>query len=409
MADSWPSARDLMTPKPITLTHESPLSAALGLMRSKRIHEIPVLRKGKLVGMVTFESIARRSNLPLSTKLEHIMVLPPIVTPATSFIELAQHLLAANMRAAPVVGRRGELVGLVSRTDMIQAMPSIEVLAAHRVEEIMSPTGPIILETESVGMLHGQIRALEEHPLAVIDRAGRLTGAVGLTDLGGVLWKPSAGGKRDPRTPGKPKDVEVRSIMTSPAETVPHGTTAGAAARLMNRRRISSVFVVEGGKPVGVVSQADLLGLAIGAQSPEGDNLQDVYVQVHGLRGASDPEILTEVDRVVARGLRHISLHVRPIMLSLHITPQGNHRSGDAQVAARLYTDQGIFYASITGWNFFSAIADLLDELTSQTRRIAEGSRKRRRISAKGLPVDDEPVDRELEARIRAATLDDED
>ena len=81
MAERWPIARDLMTPKPITLPHDAQVSSALGLMRSKKIHEIPVLRAGKLAGVVTFETIARRSNLPLSTKVEHLLVLPPVLTP----------------------------------------------------------------------------------------------------------------------------------------------------------------------------------------------------------------------------------------------------------------------------------------------------------------------------------------
>ncbi|MCI4361520.1 MAG: hypothetical protein L3J91_07415, partial [Thermoplasmata archaeon] len=107
--------------------------------------------------------------------------------------------------------------------------------------------------------------------------------------------------------------------------------------------------------------------------------------------------------------LRHISRHVHPIMLSLHITPQGTHRSGDATVTARLYTDHGIFYASITSWNFFAGIADLLDELSEQTRRVRDDARHRRRASAKSIPVDEEPGDPELEARIHAATGDDGD
>src|SRR5690242_18162103 len=109
MESSWPVARDLMTPDPITIPPEAPLSHALGTMRTKHIHEIPVLKGKRLVGMITFESIARRSNLPLSTKVEHLMVLPPVVEPDTSYPEIVEQLLAAGMRAAPVVGRRGEV------------------------------------------------------------------------------------------------------------------------------------------------------------------------------------------------------------------------------------------------------------------------------------------------------------
>ncbi|MGI0132829.1 MAG: CBS domain-containing protein [Thermoplasmata archaeon] len=409
MAMNWPSARDLMTPKPITLPPDAQLSSALGVMRSKRIHEIPVLRSGKLAGMITIESIARRSNLPLSTKVEHIMILPPIVGPTTTYLELAQHLLAGGMRAAVVVGKRGEVSGIVSRTDMVRALPSIEELTDRRAEEVMSPTGPTVTERESVRTLFAQIRALEEHPLPVVDGRGRLTGAVGISDLGRVLWKPTVGGKRDARTRGTSGEVEVRSIMTSPAVTAPKGTSIGAVARLMARQKVSSIFVVDDARPIGVVSQADLLGLAIGIHPTEGAELKDVYVQVHGLRGSTDPEIFTEVDRLVARGLRHVARHVRPVMLSLHISPQGTHRSGDASVAVRLYTDRGIYYSSVTSWNFFAGISDAMDDIAEQARRQRDGARQRGRASSRRVLVDDELVDPELEARIRSATQADEE
>jgi CBS-domain-containing membrane protein/ribosome-associated translation inhibitor RaiA len=404
MVVTWPTARDLMTPKPITIPHDAQLSRALGLMQSRGIHELPVLRKKQLAGLITFETIARRTNLPLTTKVEHLLTLPPVVNLQTSYPELAEQLLAAGMRAAPVLGKKGELVGLVSRSDMVRALPGLPTLARHKVEEIASPTGTLVREDEPCGQLFALIRMLEEHPLPVVDRKGRLTGAVGISDLGRVLWKPTVGGKKDAARPGSVFQVEVRTIMHSPALTVPAGTTAGAAALLMSREKVSSVFVVEEGRPTGVVSQVDLLGLAVGGEdSGRPSKLGDVYVQVHGLRGSGDPAILTEIDRVVAKGLRHISRHVHPTLLALDITPHATHRSGDATVSARLHTDHGIFYASQDGWNFYAGITDLLDELSEQARRVHDATQQRRRRSTKRVPIDDLPVDAELEAKIRLA------
>ncbi|HEV2231021.1 MAG TPA: hypothetical protein VGS18_02410, partial [Thermoplasmata archaeon] len=161
---------------------------------------------------------------------------------------------------------------------------------------------------------------------------------------------------------------------------------------------------VENGRPVGVVAQADLLGLAVGSERSE-HKASDVYVQVHGLRGSSDPAILAEIDRVVAKGLRHVSRHAKPVLLSLHVSPHATHRSGDATVQARLHTDRGIYYASQTGWNFFAGVADVMEELAEQTRRAADEQRHRRRPRGRGPPVENTPVDdRDLEARIEAAT-----
>lgn len=406
MATDGPTARELMTPNPITLSTDAAVSRALGLMREKGIHEIPVLRNNRLVGLITIESLARRTNLPLSTKVEHLLILPPLVTPQTSYSEVAEQLLANGLRAAPVVGKKGELLGIVSRTDLVRAIPDLPSISSHRVEEVASPPGLIIKESESCGMLLHQIRLLEEHPLPVVDRKGHLVGAVGVADLSRVLWRPTAGGKRDAERPGSALEVEVGTIMHSPALTVPRGTTTGAAARLMTKERVSSVFVVEDGRPTGVVSQGDLLGLAVGGAVDAAPSVDDVYVQIHGLRASGDPTIITEVDRLVAKSLRHIARNTRPVLLSLHITPHATHRAGDATVQARLDTDDGVFHSTETGWNFFASIQQALDDLEAQTRKSRDERRTRRRRSGRvGAREDEEPAaDGELEAKIREAT-----
>ncbi|HTT25887.1 MAG TPA: CBS domain-containing protein [Thermoplasmata archaeon] len=410
MESAWPLAREMMTAQPLTLAPDAPLSHALGTMRAKGIHEMPVLKGKRLLGMITFESIARRSNLPLSTKVEHLMVLPPLVSGDTSYPEIAEQLLAAGMRAAPVLGKRGEVVGIISRTDLVRVLPDLPALARHTVEEVATPIALTFRESDEVGKLFGHIRLLEEHPLPVIDRKGKLVGALGIADLGRVLWHPGNKGKRDRRDSRSVFDVEVASIMHSPALTVPRGSTVGDAARLMAAEKVSSVFVVEGGRPVGVVGQTELISLSVGgSEPPGGSRLGDVYVQVHGLRGSGDPSILTEIDALVAKGLKHISRHVRPQLLSLQISPHATHRTGDATVHARLQTDRGIFYATVSGWNFFAGITTLMEELTEQTRRSSDGARRRKRASPRGLgPEADTPADPALEERIRLATGDED-
>ncbi len=410
MVVRWPTAEELMTPRPLTVPTDAPISRALGLMRARRIHELPVMRQRRLVGMITFDSIARRTNLPFATKVERLMVLPPIVTPGTRYPELAEQLLATGLRAAPVTGKKDELLGVVSRTDLVRELPKIDVLARRRVEEVLTPLALAVKETERCGILlgHDHLRHLEGHPIPVIDRRGGLVGAVGIADLGEILWRPRASGHKDFATEGTVFDVEIRTIMHSPPVTVPRGTTTGAAAQLMSRERVSSVFVLEGSKPVGSVSQADLLGLAVGGGEVAGaPALGDVFVQIQGMRASGDPAVLADIDRVVARGLRRIARYARPIMLNVHVSPHATHRSGEATIQGRLHTDRGIFYASRTGWNLYAALADLLDEIESQARRIKEErAHGPRRPSGRPPPEElvEAPVDPELEARIRAAT-----
>lgn len=396
-----------MTPRPTTLPHDAPIARALGLMRTQGFHEIPVLRKSRLIGMITFESIARRSSRALDTKVEHILILPPLVTPTTQLPEVAEELLATGLRAAPVVGARGELLGIVSRTDLVRSLPTLPEVVRTRVEEIARSATLVVHENDQCRQLVGQIRLLEDHPLPVLDRKDRLVGAVGVADLGEVLWRPVTGGKRDARTGRPALDIKVGSIMHSPAVTVEVGSSASDAARLMDREKVSSVFVVESGRLPRVVGQADLLGLVVGrGKSGAGSGrVEDVYVEITGLRGSGDPGLLAEIDHLVAIGLRRIAQHVHPTLLSLHFAPHATHRTSDLTVEARLHTDAGIFYASHTGWNLLAGVSGLLEELAGQTQRVREARRQRGRGSRSRGAEDETTVDDpELERRIRKAT-----
>jgi CBS domain-containing protein len=409
MATNWPTAGDLMTARPITLPRDAPLSQALGIMRTRRIHEIPVVQNRRFVGMVTFDSIARRINVPLSTKLEHLMQLPPIVEPETLYPDLSEQLLATGMRAAPVTGPKNELLGVVSRTDLVRALPGIPLLAERRVDEVTAPLSLVLKERDPVRILLGQdaLRLLENHPLPVVNRTGSLSGAIGIADLGEILWRPTFQGHRDVENRGDVGEIEVRTIMHSPAVTVPRGTSTGAAARLMSQERVSSVFLVDNGRPIGIVSQADLIGLAVGGAAPSGGRLGDVFVQIQGLRASGDPAILAEIDQVVTRGLRRIARYVHPVLLNVHFQPHASHRTGEASVQGRLITDHEILHASRTGWNFYAALNELLGELETQARRQKEERRGGIHRTSTRLVADElaeTSSDQELEARIASAT-----
>jgi CBS domain-containing protein/ribosome-associated translation inhibitor RaiA len=411
MPVTWPLAGELMTARPVTLPHDAPISRALGLMRGRSIHEIPILQGRRLLGMITFETIARRSSRSVATKVGHLLVVPPLVTPSTPLPEVAAELLATGLRAAPVVGRRGELLGVISRTDLVRALPALSGLVHASVEKIGRSASYFVRESDTVRHLYGQIRLLEEHALPVVDKRGRLVGAVGLEDLGNVLWRPTVGGKLDVPTGGSALDVEVRSIMHTPAFTVVVGSDAVEAARLMAREKISSVFVVEGGRPTRIVAQTDLLTLVVGTTPPVRGRggVEDVYVEVTGLRGSSDPALLADIDHLVAGSLKRIAHHVRPILLSLHLSPHSTHRTSDLTVEARLHTDTGIFYASHTGWNLMAGISGLMDELVSQVQRSQETRRTRGRRRPEMVGAEEtELVDPELERKIRSATAADE-
>jgi CBS domain-containing protein len=409
MSPSWPTAGELMNARPVTLPFDAPVSRALGIMRAKGYHEIPILRRSRLVGMITFESLARRVSRATATKVGTLVSLAPLITPRLLLPEVAELLLGSGFRGGPVVGPRGELLGVISRTNLVAALADHPDLPSEDVNRIGSPTTVVVREDDTLRHLQSQIRLLEEHPIPVVDRKGRLTGAVGIRDLASVLWRPDTGGKRDLPQRTRALDVRVSSFMRSPAITVDARSRASDAARRMTDAKVSSVFVVERGRPTRVVAQADLLGLVVGAaRTARGPGrIEDCYVEVTGLRGSSDPALLADIDHLVAQGLKRIAHHVHPSLFSLHLSPHSTHRTSDISVEGRLHTDAGIFYASQTGWNLMAGVSGIMEELAAQVQRDQES--RRDRVRSRRRPDEDETTeDPDLERRIRAATGEDE-
>ena len=71
--------------------------------------------------------------------------------------------------------------------------------------------------------------------------------------------------------------MRVRDIVNTDVATAAPGTPISAVAKLMADRDVGAVVVVEGGKPVGIVTDRDLVV----------DHLAKGHTQDHAVRGAT--------------------------------------------------------------------------------------------------------------------------
>ena len=361
----------------MTLPRDAAVARALALMKAHRLHEIPVLAQGRLVGMVTMDTIAQRTNLSLSAKVENLLVPPARLSPSTEWDEVARELLLSGLRAAPVVDRNDRLLGVVSRTDIVRILLSVTRMGDAVVEEVASPLGTLVGEREGVGRLINTVR--DEAPVGVVDRRGHLVGSIGVADLGRAFWRPKRAGKGDrPRETagrGRVLEVEARTIMRSPAVWVPSGTPVREAVRRMVHAGVSSVFVTRDDVPIGAISQTDLLEVAVGGH-PSRPPRGDVFYRLHGFSISDAPVVVEDIDRAVGDGLSRIGRRIPPILFDLSVHPEGVHRSGQVTVTGRLHTPVGILRAHATGWDASRGTARVLLQLERQTRRILDRQRR---------------------------------
>ena len=112
---------------PITVGEQTSLGDAYQQMKQHGIRHLPVLRDGRLSGILSERDILRyRATVDISlswqrAKVGEAMVSPPQTAgPDDSLTEIAGRLAAAKIGAMPVV-ERGTLVGLVTTTDVLEA------------------------------------------------------------------------------------------------------------------------------------------------------------------------------------------------------------------------------------------------------------------------------------------------
>ena len=127
--------RNWMTPNPLTITPQTPLPEAHRLMDEHYIRRLPVIKQGKLVGIVTLREIraAQASNATTLNKYDLNSVLDPIpakefmaykpitVSPDAPIAEAARLLLQYKIGGLPVV-ENGELVGMITETDLCRLL-----------------------------------------------------------------------------------------------------------------------------------------------------------------------------------------------------------------------------------------------------------------------------------------------
>jgi acetoin utilization protein AcuB len=108
-----------MSRKVVTLDPQSSVEDARALLRRHRIRQVPVLREGRLIGIVTDRDL--RSATGAKRKITDVMTGKPfVISPVASVDEAARLLRTYKIGAVPVV-EDGKLVGILSAADILDA------------------------------------------------------------------------------------------------------------------------------------------------------------------------------------------------------------------------------------------------------------------------------------------------
>lgn len=162
-----------MTSQVFTVSPTDNIADTMALMREKKINRLPVVEKGKLVGIVTDGDLREVSPSPATTlsifELNYLVAKTPIrevavkkvltCTPDTKIEDAALLMREHGIGALPVLDQ-GKLVGIITSTDIFDAF--LDIMGFR------SPGQRLVIETkDEVGVMVDFASIMKEHDVNI--------------------------------------------------------------------------------------------------------------------------------------------------------------------------------------------------------------------------------------------------
>ncbi|GIV91875.1 DUF190 domain-containing protein [Chloroflexus sp.] len=312
---------DVMNHDVISVTADTPVGELVRLLLERGLRAMPVVdAERRVIGIVTDVDLLQRgvSQLPLhlqqllpgAERAAHLAAVaarperaadvmtpnPTTISATASLTQAALVMTEHDHKRLPVVDEAGRLVGMLSRSDLLQTVAntfasSSEVLpgsiltTAKTVGEVMIRDVPTVTPETPLAETLDRILSTPRRRVIVVDQDRRVVGIVSDGDILRRAARPVApgllqrfaiwigGGARPPELELALKNLTAAAVMTSPVLTVNPDTPIINAVELMIERRIKRLPVVDAeGRLVGMVGRAALLGALLG---PGGEGGQE--------------------------------------------------------------------------------------------------------------------------------------
>jgi CBS domain-containing protein len=117
-----------MVKNPTTIDKDQLVYSSVDLMRKTKVSRLPVMDGGNLVGIVTEKDIVAKLSssragglLPSSLLVSSIMTsCLKTISPESDVTQAAKEMIGCDVSGLPVVGSKGELIGVITKTSLLK-------------------------------------------------------------------------------------------------------------------------------------------------------------------------------------------------------------------------------------------------------------------------------------------------
>ncbi len=364
--------KDIMTKDVITTSSDQTISKTLGSIQRNNVHQLPVVSKNTVIGIITLDDIFKKDADPATTKVAALMHSTPTVLPDDDVEKAIQLILSANQRAIPVVGK--ELEGIISETDILK------IIKIDKTLDEVAKKAHCVEVTDTLGKAKHVMNDNNISKVPVV-KNGSCVGIIGTLELiktlvpgkqsfeGSSSRAYKAHGTKEKRT----IDETLVTTLMSPANVYNNSemTVAQAITLLQKNEQV----ILKNGE-LSIITPKDILRAT---QKPTKFEL----IQVTGIDKEKDADIskmYAAASAVVQRLSREATL--QSMRSNVESIDKGGKRYYEFHI--QLPTNVGMFIVSKTkGWDFVStaqtALGNLEREFEKKHRRTQDQKRTKAR------------------------------
>jgi acetoin utilization protein AcuB len=175
--------RNWMSKNVVAVEVDESMQQAINLMKEHSIRLLPVLKKGKLVGVVTDRDLKRASPSDATTldvhellyliakiKIKDVMTKKPITVPPDFTVEEAAEVLLKNkISGVPVTDDKNHVVGVITQQDLFNVLISLTGVGKRGVQfafQLEDRPGSIMEVTDIIRSYGGRMVSIlssQEH------------------------------------------------------------------------------------------------------------------------------------------------------------------------------------------------------------------------------------------------------
>ena len=270
--------KDFMTPDVVSVEIPGNRDDVLKILKRTGISGVPVLKEGKLVGIITRKDMLRKAE---ETQLGLLMTRnPATIAPDAPIADAAELIIKKKIRRLPVVEEK-DLVGILSVADLVSAIAQLK--QKQEIKDHFTSTTFALWEETPLTLVGRVMEISGVDAIPILDSEGVLSGIISERDLiknssieDSVETSDFSNGTDDDewtwesirdlhtlsfgvsrvKLPARP----VKTAMVTNVVSVPLNSEVGECALKMKRARVDQLPVVNSDKQlVGMLYDREII------------------------------------------------------------------------------------------------------------------------------------------------------